>query len=369
MSNLDIYSPFKLAHHTDKMQQMREGEQPIPLQVQMIISDLCNHNCSFCSYRMDGYTSNQHFGEVDPITQVVNNNPNRMISREKSLEILQDCKDLGVKAIQFTGGGEPTVHPHHPEIFKKTIDLGLDLALVTNGTLLRPGVAETLSQGKWVRYSIDSNTEESYSSIRSVPKNFLGRTIKNIQKVVEQKEKDQSDLVIGVGFVVCEENFKEIYDSVKFWSDQGVSNIRISAMFSQDNFEYHKKFADFASELAEEAENDFSRPDFKVFNLYGDRIRDLKDQKPNYNFCGYMHLNTYIGGDLKVYTCCNNAYNDLGDMGSLENQSFKDYWKSEAKKDRYEKFNPKKCERCMFNNKNEFINYLMLDAPPHVNYI
>jgi hypothetical protein len=82
-----------------------------------------------------------------------------------------------------------------------------------------------------------------------------------------------------------------------------------------------------------------------------------------------MHLNTYIGGDLTVYTCCNNAYNDHGDMGSIKDQRFLDYWLSESKKVKYKKFKASSCERCMFNNKNKFINYMIEDNPIHVNYI
>jgi 2-iminoacetate synthase ThiH len=121
--NSDVYSPWKAAHHIDRIHALRGGAQPVPAQLQLIISDLCNHNCSFCAYRMENYTSNQLFGEADPITGIINNNPNRMISYEKCIEILDDCKEVGVKALQYTGGGEPTVHPKHREIFQHTLDL------------------------------------------------------------------------------------------------------------------------------------------------------------------------------------------------------------------------------------------------------
>ena len=79
-----------------------------PAQVQLILSDLCNHDCSFCAYRLSGYTSNMNFADVDG-----NKNPRRMIPTEKALEIVKDCSTLGVQGLQFTGGGEPTVHPDH----------------------------------------------------------------------------------------------------------------------------------------------------------------------------------------------------------------------------------------------------------------
>jgi wyosine [tRNA(Phe)-imidazoG37] synthetase (radical SAM superfamily) len=366
----NVYSPYKAAHHIDKIQQMRKGEHPVPLQVQLIISDLCNHNCSFCAYRMEGYTSNKNFGQWDAVKGMINNNPNRMIPVEKCKEILDDCAEMGVKAMQFTGGGEPTVHPHHKELFQYTIDKGLDLALVSNGTVMREGVPEILAQGKWVRFSVDAGNAQSYAKIREVPESFFDKALNNIKKVVKAREKvPDSDLVIGVGFVVVEENWREIYEAVEKFSKLGVDNVRISAVFTPEDFKYFEKFYDDAKALAQKAKEDFETEDFKVFNLFGDRIGDLIVRKPEYDFCSYMHLNTYIGGDQKVYTCCNNAYNDDGEMGSLKDQRFIDYWLSETKKEKYDCFKASNCARCMFNNKNRFINYMLEDNPVHVNYI
>jgi len=366
----NVYSPFKAVHHTDKIDQLKQGKQPVPLQVQLIIADLCNHNCSFCAYRMEGYTSNQNFGEYDSLKQIVNNNPNRMIPYEKCIEILDDCAAIGVKALQFTGGGEPTVHPKHKEIFQYTLDKGMDLALVTNGTIIRPGVPEILAKGKWVRFSVDAGNSKTYAGIREVPEKFFYKTLKNIEKVAEARAKEpNSDLVIGVGFVVTKENWREIYDAVEIYSKLGVDNARVSAVFTPEDFEYHKDHYEEAKELTRRAKEDFETEEFQVFDLFGERISDLQQHRPDYDFCSYMHLNTYIGGDLKVYTCCNNAYSDRGEMGSLKDQRFMDYWLSSEKIQKYANFKASSCDRCMFNNKNRFVNYMLENDPLHVNYI
>ena len=366
----NVYSPFKAVHHIDKIEQFKRGEHPVPLQVQLIIADLCNHNCSFCAYRMEGYTSNKNFGEWDAVKGMINNNPNRMIPYEKCIEIIDDCADMGVQALQYTGGGEPTVHPKHKEIFQYTIDKGLDLALVTNGTIMRKGVPEILAQGKWVRFSIDAGNSKTYSEVREVPEAFFHKTLDNIKSVSDARAKERdSDLVIGIGFVVTKENWREIYDAVEIYSKLGVDNVRISAVFTPEDFHYHREHFKEAKELTRLAKKDFETKDFLVFDLFGDRISDLQQHRPDYEFCSYMHLNTYIGGDLKVYTCCNNAYNDHGDMGSLEDQRFIDYWTSSEKIKKYTKFKANSCERCMFNTKNRFINYMIESNPLHVNYI
>ena len=72
---------------------------------------------------MSGYTTNELFKVVHPVTAVrlITYNPNRKIPYEKCLEILDDCAEMGVKAIQITGGGEPSVHPDHTKIYQAVL--------------------------------------------------------------------------------------------------------------------------------------------------------------------------------------------------------------------------------------------------------
>jgi len=349
---------------------LKNGEQPVPSQVQLVISDVCNHDCSFCAYRMSGYTSNENFGILDKVSQKVESNPNRKISYDKCVEILEDCKELGVRAIQFTGGGEPTTHLDHPKIFQKVIDLGMDLALITNGAILKPDVVDTLVHAKWVRFSIDAGTPEMYSKIRKIKPEKFHNTLKNISKLIEAKKNSQNtDLLIGVGYVVDENNFGEIYKFAKIASDLGVDNMRIGAIFTPEGFEYHRAHHQVVVEQVQRIKEDFQSDTFTVFDAFKDRIDDLVHESPDYEHCGYMHFDTYIGGDLKVYSCCNNAYSSHGEMGSIENQSFKNFWLSDAKKNRYKALKASSCERCMFNAKNKFINYLLSKDPTHVNFV
>ena len=81
------------------------------------------------------------------------------------------------------------------------------------------------------------------------------------------------------------------------------------------------------------------------------------------NFC------TYIGGDQNVYTCCVNSYNNLGKIGSIKEKGFKHLWDSQEKQDFFDSFNAKKCNRCMFNEKNHAINELLREPRLHDNFV
>jgi Fe-coproporphyrin III synthase len=99
MSSRDLYSQLKPAWHPQALEVLRQGGTPRPIHVQLILSDLCNQDCHFCAYRMSAGLSNELFGTAET------HNPNRKIPTPKALEIVEDCAELGVKAIQFTGGG------------------------------------------------------------------------------------------------------------------------------------------------------------------------------------------------------------------------------------------------------------------------
>ena len=323
------------------------------------------HNCS---YRLDGYSSNQLFSILNQ-DGTKNNNPNRMLPYEKVLEILDDCKALGVRAIQFTGGGEPTVHPQHREVFQRVVELGFDWAMVTNGAILRPGVPELLTRAKWIRVSLDAGTDESYSSIRRISPGSYWRTLENVRKIRQARDAAESELVIGTGYVVTKENWREVYEGVRNAKQAGADNMRISGMFQNDDFEYFRGFYDEAAQEVERAVRELEDDSFKVFNRFTARVEDLRQQNPDYEFCGHQHFTTYIGGDQNLYRCCVLAYNEKGKIGSLKDQRFIDLWRSAAKQADFAGFDARACERCMFNDKNRAILHQIQHPPLHAAFV
>ena len=104
-----------------------------PSQVQVVLSDLCQQDCSFCAYRMSGYSSNELFVGDSPLAKYGHSNPVRFMPVDRALALMDELKAAGVLAVQFTGGGEPTVHAEHQRVFSRALDLGLRSALVSNG--------------------------------------------------------------------------------------------------------------------------------------------------------------------------------------------------------------------------------------------
>lgn len=357
-----IYSPNKASKHPASLAILQAGGQPNPVHVQLVISDLCNESCKFCSYRMEDYSSNQLFKVIQPDGRV-NNNPNRMIPLSKVKEIVDDCATMGVKAIQITGGGEPTVHPDFGTICRYIADKAIAFSVVTNGVLMHR-YTEELSLATWIRVSVDAGNSVTYSQMRQVKPSVFDKVWANVASFARAK----SQTVMGIGFVVTADNYKEVEDATKMAIMSGAANMRVSAFFQNAGQQYYEHILDECREQLIAA-NDVARqhPHFTLFNNFEERVDDLHG-RPDYKDCGYMQFTTYIGGDQNVYTCCVQSYNEKGLIGSLKEQSFAELWASQPKKDMFATFDARGCERCMFNSKNKSIAAALVTGP-HDNFV
>lgn len=380
----DAYSPLKAVRHLDIVQDVRAGKPARPAHVQLILSDLCNQACSFCAYRDPSYSSSQRFFEIKPAGAGLrrdadhperNYNPNRLLSYDKALQVVEDCAEMGVSGIQLTGGGEPTVHPGFVNVLREIQRLGMASSLVTNGVNVGKRLGEWLPELlglSWVRFSLDAGRPETYKRIRNVPDAHWSAALTAIRELSQAKHEAGRGPVIGVGFVVTPDNWREVMLAATLARDLGADNIRISAQFSADD---EARFADFHEEcaaLCRDAERISVPADgsFTVFNRFGAKLDDLRQRSPEDQLCGYQTFTTYVGADETVYRCCVLAYNDRGIVGSIKDQRFRDLWMSQARADEMSSFDARGCERCQFHGILKTTNYLLdKDDPEHSEFV
>ena len=78
-------------------------------------------------------------------------------------------RQMGSKAITFTGGGEPMIHKNFGEILEYTKSLGYDCGLITNGSVITEKNAHFLIKNlKWIRFSISGGDKESYQAVQGL---------------------------------------------------------------------------------------------------------------------------------------------------------------------------------------------------------
>lgn len=365
MSN-GAYSASKAAAHPDRLTALREGGNPYPVHLHLILSDLCNLACPGCAYRMPGYSSNEMFGVHDPVTHAVNNNPARFLPTDMVRRILADCVEMGTKAVEFTGGGEPTLHPEFRALFEEALRLGLDTALITNGLLLaNRSLLDLAIQTQWLRISVDAATPETYGRVRP---SVGGPNGGNLHRVLDAltaaralRDTARSKCVIGAGFVVQKENWHELYDAVKLFRAAGADNVRISGLFTPEGDAYHREHYLRAVALEREAIADFDMKDgFRVYGRFSEKVADLTS-RPDYETCWYQRFTTYVGGDAKLYRCCVTSYSKQGQLADLREYggSLKAAWESAYVRSKLQMFNASTCTHCQFNDRNHEIDKLV----------
>ena len=349
------YSTSKPLFWKDRVNSLVHGEQPNPVHVQLIISDWCNHDCSFCAYRMSGSLSNELF-QIEKGQSRKARNPKRFLSEKKCYEILDDCVRMDVKSVQFTGGGEPTVHPKFIKIVRYAQDVGLQTALVTNGSLLTPAIFDDLIRMAWIRVSVDSSNADHYSEMRGVGRSMFKRVANGIRDFASYTKENGSKTVVGVGFVVTPDNWREMKNAATMYRILGAHNVRLGVMFNPLGVDPYKEHRREIEELSRETARDVTTPAFTVINRVPEKLAELEIGNPLFSACPIQNFTTYIGADANVYRCCVYAYNLRGLIGSLKDQSFMDLWKSQAKRASFNSFDARTCERCQFTEINSTVN-------------
>ena len=337
------YSTLKVFHHPEKVKSLLERRVTSPLYVRVKPTNNCNHNCVYCLYHP----------EYSGIHQTVN----RMdeIPKEKMMEVLDDFKEMGVKAVTFSGGGEPLLHPNITEILKKTLENRIRLSMITNGQSLKGEPAKLLYNADWVRVSLDYCTPEMFTEIRRRPEEHFDIVRQNIQQFARNKSPDCD---LGVNCVVSNYNFDRLFDIAKFCKDLGVDNLRFSPFqrFSQTEFlEYHTPIRDKVKKQIEKAK-ELQDAKFSIGSSYEGYFRDTN--KRGYPRCFYMEIVPVVASDQNIYTCHNRAYEPDGKIGSIKTQSFKDVWFSKKTAEFFKNFNPQKLcnHECSNDEKNRILN-------------
>ena len=342
--------------HAQVLERIAEGEQVAPVYIRIKPTNSCNHKCYYCCY------ADSSLGLFDSV------NAQDQIPWPKMEEIIADMSEMGVKAVTFSGGGEPLVYPYIVKTMQKVLDASIDLSIITNGQLLKGERAAVLARAKWVRVSVDSADAETYARVRNLPRGVFNEVCENIRRFSEIK---QDECELGVNFVVNHENADQVYDMAKMVKGLGVNHIKYAARVTSDVSAYHAPFRRRVTEQIRRAKGELEDVGFQVIDKYEGDFGSALVFHRCYGKCYINRLSTVIAADCKVYFCHDKAYVSESVVGDLKKCSFKELWFSKETKKRYQEFNAKKeCNHhCIYDDRNELLNmYFSLDKN-HLNFI
>lgn len=128
----------KLLKHMDRLQLIQNGQRPKPVMFHMSPCNPCNLTCSFCCF--------------------ANRAMKEMLTLEQMKSAINQFADLGVLGMEFTGGGEPTLHPELDKAIEHAYKRGLKIGICTNGSKLRK--VKNWHMISWVRLGMYSWDEK-----------------------------------------------------------------------------------------------------------------------------------------------------------------------------------------------------------------
>ena len=203
--NFDIAN--KILYHPRRLADIIDGTAKMyPLHVEIDISNICNQNCSFCN-----------------CAEYLNNSKD-ILETKKIKEVISEFESLGVKATNFTGGGEPFAHKDFYEILEHAANQNLDIGLLTNGSLIRSErIPELRKNLLWIRFSINGGNRESYLKIHG--KDHFDMVFDNVKMLSED---DTDELNIGVKMVISDYNIDSVLDFIKKYVDLNINYIQLS---------------------------------------------------------------------------------------------------------------------------------------------
>jgi MoaA/NifB/PqqE/SkfB family radical SAM enzyme len=340
MSNL--YSDLKIFNDTEYINNMPAGTNS-PYHVRVKLTNHCNHRCTYCAFR-------------DPKQSLgLNINQNDEIPFDKMVQTIHDFRELGVKAVTFSGAGEPCLYPDFPEIIRRMAPI--KFAMLTNGSLFKDEIAELFAEyGSWVRISIDGWDRESYKTYRGA--DDFDKVIKNILNF------KSNNCLLGLNIVVTNENASHIVDILQAIQGSQVREIKVSPCVVSDKIYQNVKYHEDYKQMIEDQIDTIRQAGIQVAYTYHTQFEEFKK---DYTWCPNVQMRPVIGADCNIYSCHDKAYEKAGLLGSFKDCTFKEAWES------LDVFKIKPnldCQHhCISHNKNKMVHSFLNIYQDHITFV
>lgn len=179
-----ILDGHKLNWHRERVEAWLRGERIAPITIDCALTRACSYRCSYC------------YGQLQE-------NAGRPLTWDVIARFLDDAAEIGVKAISFVSDGESSCSPHLYGAILRGRANGLDMALGTNGFLLRDArLAEILPALTYLRFNISAAERGRYAEIHGCPPAAFDKVLATIRTSVALKRQGNLPVTIGLQMVL-----------------------------------------------------------------------------------------------------------------------------------------------------------------------
>lgn len=305
-----------------------------PEKVMISPTDRCNLECKIC-WR---HAKHSKHGEL---------------GLREIKQILKDCKELGTRTVDLTGGGEAFFRKDIFQILEMVKDHDFIGTLTSNGTLLNRKKIEKFVKIGWddLSFSLDSHDPEVNDYIRG--ESVFQRVIETINNFKKTKKRFKTDHpFLRITTVINRLNYMSLDKIVELANNLGIEAINFSTLVE---FETNKEF--WMREVNEkDLKNSLEKAlkkskELRIYTNLDSIIKFgvLEHEKPK--FCFAPWLMAFINASGEIMVCCTLASLYTNIIGDIKNSSFKDIWFGENMEEFRERVKekklPKECEKCI----------------------
>ncbi|MBQ9365778.1 MAG: radical SAM protein [Schwartzia sp.] len=346
-----ILDGSKVMYHRDRVEAWLRGERIAPITIDCALTTHCTYRCVYCYGKM----------------QLINQAPN--LPRQVVMDFLDDAAEIGVKAISFVSDGESTVNPCVYEAIQHGKSQGIDMALGTNGYLLKdeelPNILPCLT---YLRFNISAGERDRYAYIHGCSPDCYDKVLETIRKAVAIKKENKLPVTIGMQMVMMPDFKDQVIPLARLGQQLDVDYLVIKHCSDDENGTLGVDYAayDDLEDVLHEAET-YSTEDYQVsvkwskIHAHGTKC---------YKQCYGAPFILQLSGSGLVAPCgmlFNDKYQKFH-IGNIKEQRFKDIWTGDRYKEvmdyiASEKFNAQtECGTlCLQHKTNEALWHLKHD--------
>jgi len=240
------------------------GLKVMPVNVEISLTGLCNAKCDWCFYTDEKTRDSLRYLSVD--------------------KLLHELSDLEVKAVTWTGGGEPTMHKDFKDIAELTKYLGLKQGLITNG-LKKVDYDPTLFE--WIRVS---------------------KTNKDIDEANLYKLRECKTLGLAINY---EGDYEEVNSVLNIGKRVGVDYVQVRPVLNTKGEITEQSMYGLNHHVTEDP--------LLIISDYKFEDAQMKHQ---YDTCEAFHLTPFIWEDGAVTVCGYMKGNPDYHLGNIYDHSF-----------------------------------------------
>lgn len=307
-----ILDGTKIQWHMERISAWEKGERIAPITIDMALTRACNYGCHFC-YAM------------------LQENDRGLINKRVITEFLEDSAEIGVKAISFVSDGESTISPAFIDGVQKGNELGISMAVGTNGFVLTESkLEEVLPHLTYIRINISAGEKKRYAEIMGVKESYFDRVIQNIRDMVRIKKKNKLSVTIGLQMVLMPEYADQIIPLAKLGKELQPDYLIIKHCSDNEDGELGVDYSAYKGiyDKLKEAE-ELSDDHYKV-RIKWSKIESGENR--SYQRCYGAPFMIQISGSGLVAPCgmlFNERYKRFH-IGNICDTRFKDIWNSDA---------------------------------------